>query len=132
MSKIFALIFTAFLLTGCGIAGGMTSNPSATVVPQGKSTVVIDFGDGKISTYSGIIGKTAFDVLTDVAVTNEITMDVKKYDFGMLLNSLGGKENSKDMAWIYFVNGKSPEVGADKYNLKDGDVVEWKYTKPTF
>ena len=44
----------------------------------------------------------------------------------------GGTENTKDLSWIYFVNGKSGEVAADKYELKNGDKVEWKYMKPNF
>lgn len=30
--------------------------------------------------------------------------------------------------WMYYVNGKSPGYGASQYLLKDGDVVEWRYT----
>jgi hypothetical protein len=30
--------------------------------------------------------------------------------------------------WTYTVNGKTPSVGASQYTLKDGDVIEWKYT----
>ena len=30
--------------------------------------------------------------------------------------------------WIYFVNGESPSVSCDQYQLKDGDFVEWLYS----
>ena len=30
--------------------------------------------------------------------------------------------------WTYRVNGEVPSVGCDKYELKDGDKVEWIYT----
>ena len=30
--------------------------------------------------------------------------------------------------WMYNVNGNYPNIGADKYILKDGDNIEWRYT----
>ena len=30
--------------------------------------------------------------------------------------------------WMYAVNGESPNKGVGKYELKDGDVIEFKYT----
>jgi hypothetical protein len=134
MKKLFLLLLLTFTISGCGLSknAGIVPVPTATIAPMAKATMVIDFGGGKISTYSGISARSAFEALEKVAVENDITMDVKKYDFGMLVNSINGSENTKDLAWIYYVNGKSPEVGADAYKLKDGDVVEWKYIKPTF
>lgn len=135
MGKLLTLILISFVFSGCGLTqktGTLLQTPTATIVPEVKTTLVLDYGGGKISTYSGISAKTALDALTKIAEDSNITVDVKKYNFGMLVNAIGGKENSKDLAWIYYVNGKSPDVGADKYELKDGDRVEWKYQKPNF
>lgn len=30
--------------------------------------------------------------------------------------------------WMYLVNGEFPDFGVNKYDLKDGDVIEFKYT----
>ena len=30
--------------------------------------------------------------------------------------------------WMYSVNGWYPNYGCSRYALKDGDVVEWRYT----
>ena len=30
--------------------------------------------------------------------------------------------------WVYHVNGESPFVGCDNYEVKSGDVIEWMYT----
>ena len=30
--------------------------------------------------------------------------------------------------WMYCVNGFFPSYGCSKYEVKDGDVIEWKYT----
>lgn len=134
MGKILTLILIAVIFSGCGISkrNALLPTPSATIAPLAKATLVLDFGIGAATTYEKIAAKTAFELLEKVAEENGITMDVKKYDFGMLVNSIDGRENTKDLAWIYYVNGKSADVGADSYQLKEGDVVEWKYIKPIF
>ena len=76
--------------------------------------------------------ETALELLTKGAKTKEIEVVVKKYDFGSLVESIGGKANSAEKAWIYFLNGESATQGADQYKLVDGDVIEWKYIKPIF
>ncbi len=30
--------------------------------------------------------------------------------------------------WMYSVNGWFPNYGCSRYALKDGDIVEWRYT----
>jgi hypothetical protein len=83
------------------------------------------------ATYSAQ-AKTAYDALVSVTTQEKIPLVSKKYDFGVFVSSIGGKASGTDLAWIYYVNGKSATVGADVYELKSGDRVEWKYTKPLF
>jgi hypothetical protein len=101
-------------------------------IPQ-KSSVTVTIDDGQnISTYSGIPAGNAFDALTLAASQSGTQIVTKQYDFGIFIQKIGTKESGKDMAWIYFVNGKSGNEAADKYTLYDGDQVEWKYTKPLY
>lgn len=135
MGKILSLILIALFFSGCGTVKTkivVTSTPSATIFAEAKSTLVLDFGDGKVATYSNVLAKNAYEALVIATAENDISLNSKEYDFGILVESIGDKKNTKDLAWIYYVNGKSAEVGADKYELKDGDVVEWKYIKPNF
>ncbi|MBR2804096.1 MAG: DUF4430 domain-containing protein, partial [Eggerthellaceae bacterium] len=30
--------------------------------------------------------------------------------------------------WLFTVNGESPNVGADAYQIADGDEIVWKFT----
>jgi len=76
--------------------------------------------------------ETAFSILkADLDVKN-ILYTTKTYDFGIFVESIDGKISGTDMAWIYYVNDKSGDIASDKYTLKAGDVVEWKYEKPQF
>jgi len=97
-------------------------------------TLVLDFGEGKISTYSAIKAenKTVYFLLKKIADEKNLELKIKEYSFGKLIEQIGGFENTKERAWIYFVNGKAGEVAADKMKVKDGDIIEWKYIKPEF
>jgi hypothetical protein len=131
------IILAAFFLVGRAVPGMQTGKrvvppvPTLEVPEKRPATLVLD--DGKtIATYSGIFAKNAFEILTTIGNQNNIPIVTKQYDFGVFVQKIANMENTKDMAWIYFVNGKSGEVAADQYELKNGDVVEWKYTKPIY
>ncbi|OGG11690.1 hypothetical protein A2Z00_00685 [Candidatus Gottesmanbacteria bacterium RBG_13_45_10] len=93
--------------------------------------MVLDTGD-KIASYDGIPAQTVFDALKEVSTQRHDTLATKQYDFGIFIEAIGEYANTKDNAWVYSVNGKSGEVAADKYVVKNGDIVEWKYTKPLY
>ena len=49
-----------------------------------------------------------------------------------MVETIGDKTNSTDSAWIFYVNGKSADKGADQFEVFDGDIIEWKYIKPSY
>lgn len=61
----------------------------------------------------------------------EINYEVttKTYDFGLMVESINGIKNGAENFWSYSINGKMGSIAADKFILKDGDKVEWKFTK---
>jgi len=77
-------------------------------------------------------GGSVLEFLEDVTEDEKIDLETTEYDFGVLVDSIGGVENTQENSWIYFVNEKPAEVGAGEYVLEDGDLVEWKYMKPAF
>jgi hypothetical protein len=70
---------------------------------------------------------TAFDLLKNLTEKNNINLQTKQYDFGTFVQAVGDKESTAKKAWIYFINGQSGQVAADKYVVKEGDIIEWKY-----
>lgn len=113
-----------------------TPNPTPTVNKTVTNLVFlsIDYGNGQRNSYQANLTEnlTALDLLTNTTKENNIVLTVKKYDFGTLVESINNTKNNSTKAWIYFVNDQSPSVGADKYILKAGDKVEWRYIKPSF
>lgn len=113
------------------------SQPEPTPIVQGlKNTIsiTIDFGDGKTLNLEAPIKEnlTAFTLLEKISEEKGLDLKTKKYDFGIFVESINGLKSDQNLAWIYFVNGKSGETASDQYVLKEGDLVEWKYQKPTF
>jgi hypothetical protein len=86
----------------------------------------------KTTTYSGVLADNAFMALSVVAAQNNIKVVTKQYDFGVFVSQIGDQVSAKDMAWVYYINGKSGEVAADKAALKTGDSVEWRYAEPIY
>jgi Domain of unknown function (DUF4430) len=140
----FRHIFIAFLLIITGLIllyrpavdKSSAPQPSPTAVPSLPSRPVmltIDFGDRK--TYSATsdisASASAFSLLQAVAARQNLSLTFRDYSFGTLVESVGGLKNTSQKAWVYFINGKSPDIGADKYLLSPGDKVEWKYLKPS-
>ena len=95
-------------------------------------TLIIDYGDGEKSTHirEFTASQSAFTLLQAISTEKNIPLVVKEFSFGKLVESINQISNTKNKAWIYLVNSRSPEVGADQYQIQPGDVIEWKYVKP--
>lgn len=90
-------------------------------------TAKVDF-DGE-AVEEVVEAKTALEALTKVGEKKGWEIKIKNYDFGSLVEAIADKKNDSKKAWIYQVNEKDGEVGADKYELKAGDQVGWSYEK---
>lgn len=98
---------------------------------QQKKTVMLSIDDGqKVATYSAR-ADTPFEALDIVANQYAIPLQTKQYDFGVFVQKIGDKVSGSDMSWIYFVNGQSGTVAADRKTLSEGDRVSWRYVKPS-
>lgn len=75
-------------------------------------------------------GATVLSALQSIhAEHEELMLETRTYEgLGTLVTSMYGfKNGTNNNYWQYEVNGVMPQVGADKYVLKDGDFVEWKF-----
>ena len=108
------------------------SDDTKTVLVQKSSVHVTINNDDSVVTYDNVMAETVFDALSTVCAGNTITLEKKQYDFGVFVEKIGDRANTKEKAWIYYINGKSGEVAADKQVLKSGDKIEWRYQKPLY
>ena len=77
---------------------------------------------------------TVYDLLDRAVRYNKIQMEYQganENSFGSVyikgINYLYEFSCGPLSGWMYRVNGKFPNYGCSKYELKDGDVVEWVY-----
>lgn len=76
---------------------------------------------------------TVFDLLKEKTGELNIILKTKTYDFGVLIEAIGDKENGEDgKYWLYYVNEEMPPVAADKKEIKPGDKIEFKFEKSPF
>jgi len=75
-------------------------------------------------TYEGENGKSALDLLKDKA-----KVETTDSSFGSFVVSINGTSNSADHFWMFYVNGNLASTGADQYQTKEGDKIEWRYEK---
>ena len=72
-------------------------------------------------------GDTVFDVLEAAAKENGITLKYQSKSYIQAINGLAEKDCGGSSGWIYKVNGVKPNKSAPKYELADGDSIEWYY-----
>ena len=78
-------------------------------------------------------GQSVFDVLQQVCRDNKIHLefsDTPVYNSAYIegVANLYEFDVGNLSGWMYQVNGWFPNYGCSRYQLKDGDVVEWVYT----
>jgi hypothetical protein len=115
------------------IPGGISSSSEATQSPPGYTAgyiVVTQTVDGSNTNqpYNKVKDSTnALDLLNSTH-----TVVAKDYGPGMgeFVESIDGVTPDSKHYWEFFVNGKSSNVGASSYILKNGDSLEWKIAVP--
>ena len=133
------LVFAGWLVgTGEVINLNPTTTPSVAeqVVPKTVS-IMFDFGDGTVKTFSEISlpkeSSTVFDILSVLSAEKKIDLAYKDYsgDLGVFIQSINSvpSEGNTDKWWQFWVNNNYSLVGVSGYNVNSGDVIEFKFTK---
>jgi len=99
--------------------GGAASAALVRVRVEGKSQTI--FG----ATQPRASATTALDALESASIGGEFYYRVQVTGFGPYVDQIGRYPAGGSSGWVFKVNGASPPVGADKVELKDGDVVLW-------
>ena len=78
-------------------------------------------------------GESVYDVLQRVCKENKIHMEsswTPIYNSAYVegINNLYEFDCGELSGWMYRVDGWYPNYGCSRYQLKDGEVVEWRYT----
>ena len=74
-----------------------------------------------------IEGETAYQLLVRIANANHFTVNAKDYGWGMFVEGIGNLNNTRDIDWFFYINGKISEVGSSAYQVLPNDLIEWRY-----
>lgn len=113
------------------------NNETNLTLPESENTVdlIIDFGEADDKQeYNNVEiaeGGTVLDLLKKITEENNLEFDYKDYGGGLgaFIESINNVKNdsSKNLWWQYWINDKYAILGASNYEMKDGDIIEWKY-----
>jgi len=74
--------------------------------------------------------ETVFSILEEFTDRNSISLETTYYEQfdSVLIDSIGINQNGEGSKyWQYYVNGDIPMVGCDKFNIFNGDIIEWRF-----
>lgn len=66
-------------------------------------------------------GKTAFEVLEKTAVIEFTTSS-----YGKLVTSINGAKQANNQYWLYSIDEKPAEIGADSFLCQDREIILWE------
>ncbi len=128
---VLAVVFIALWLAAEGIQEGQEVEP-----PDSEISVSLKIsGDGWTVDYMDVetLNNTVFSFLTECSKEVGFNVDYTEwqgYD-AVFVNSINGTHNGENgMWWQYYVNGEYGDLGADRKEIFDGDLVEWRFEEP--
>lgn len=101
---------------------------------EGKEDLVpfdgVIYGPYDVTFYDG---ESVYDLLLREMQDNRIHMESEftpMYNSAYVqgINNLYEKDCGRWSGWMYNVNGWYPNYGCSRYQIKEGDVIEWRYT----
>ncbi len=104
-----------------------TEQQNNTATEQQINHLIIQSSD-----YSEIITATStvYDMMSKLQSQDKFTFKTKEFaGLGQFVEEINGVKNDPqaNKYWIYYINGKSAQVGISNYILKLNDLIEWKY-----
>lgn len=121
------IILTSLLIGISLFTLGCVQETETTTTQETVSDSVNLYIDSDQYGYDFTEGLTALSVLEEVAAENDITVEIETSDFGSYVQGIGEKTGEDGGYWIYYVNDQAASVGADQYEVKAGDKIEFKY-----
>jgi hypothetical protein len=110
------------LIVTAGVALALAASVAAALVRvrvEGKTQTVFGAAQPRAEAANPLAALEA------ASLGGEFYYHVQATPFGPYVDQIGRYPAAGSGGWVFKVNGMSPPVGADKLDLKDGDVVLW-------
>ena len=130
------ILFVGFIVVWLRFFPNIASKPTPSQEGTQQTSKInvslsVDYGNGNTLSFDNLDvdqGETAYSLLVKKMQEKNAIVTTKTYDYGVMVESIDNVNTSATNYWGYSVNGQLGSVAADKYVLKNGDSVEWKYT----
>ncbi|WP_181349977.1 DUF4430 domain-containing protein [Thalassobacillus sp. CUG 92003] len=125
-SFLFACMLMGSVLTGCQSDGGESQEANTEKEQQEEVNVTVNItqnnGEETVAEEELTVEEGA--VLMDVMKNN---FDIKEED-GFITSIEGvSAEEGEQKAWMYTINGEEASTGANEYEVKDDDNIEFDF-----
>jgi uncharacterized protein DUF4430 len=105
---------------------------------EGATTTIYGAAQPRVTPFAGELAveggspltldrPTALGALESASRRGEFFYRLTGTSFGPYVSQIGKWPAEETSGWVYKVNGVSPPVGADAYEVKEGDEVLWYY-----
>lgn len=94
--------------------------------------ILVDYGNGTVQWYNDTRIQTGASVLDATVIA--CGAEYQTSDFGAFITSVNGVQPDSAHFWMWSTYEDGWEVGmvgADQYNIHDGDIIRWTYTSIT-
>jgi len=135
------LLLSLMIATGAGCPEQDTDSqePKTEPIPETeekeKINFTIDFGNNKTKSFDLYFSeeKTVYALLLELADQNKITLEIKEYDFGVLVEAIDGiKNGEQNKYWLYYFNSEMAPVGIFEQKVSPGNKIEFKFEESSF
>lgn len=144
-TKFILLVAILILISGCSIYRNNSSSINddkriekikETEAQKNQTFLIIKSDDNTLNlkfkiNYKNNDNKTLWQIMKDIFTKNGINVAYQDYggDLGIFITEIEGKKNGENgNYWQYFINGKYANIGVSNYILKQGDIIEWRFT----
>ena len=117
------LVLLGFVLVLAAALAAPALSARVHVRVEGKTTTIFGAPEPFVAPAA-----SPLEALEDASVLGEFYYHVQQFAFGPFVDQIGRNASSETGGWLFKVNGASPQVGADKVTLADGDRVLWYWS----
>jgi len=114
----------------------ISNNKNTGDLEEITATITIDFGNETTKTHEiKTTNATAYHFLIEAAKLEGYGIKTTYYAIydSILVESISNIENGQDNKyWIYYINGESGAISADKQIIENNDIIEWRFEEFTY
>ncbi|WP_101844123.1 DUF4430 domain-containing protein [Halobacillus sp. Marseille-P3879] len=123
---LFISLLAAALLAGCQSEGGQEEEGSQEADQEQEITIEVEISENE--------GEEVISTEEHSVEEGSVLMDVMEDNYEIeeeegFINSIEGirAEDGEEKAWMYTINGEDASVGANEYEVEEGDEINFDF-----